>query len=427
MRNYIKLVCCFLLLGAVSQAYAQVNDINIVLKANTEDWLYKVNDTAYLDVKVKQGNKNLKDIPFTYEVGLENMKPSLTGTATLTDSVFRLKLGTLNEPGFLRCVINVTYNGKKYRELATMGFNVDDIKPTTTLPKDFMEFWKSAIKEVRKIPLDVKMEKMEARSTATVDVYEISFQNTDSSRTYGALSIPKKEGKYPVVLKVPGAGARAYLGDKLLADKGFIVLQLGIHGIPISKPDEFYNQLARTKLYGYPNFNQNDKDRYYYKRVFLGCVKAIDFIQTLPQYDGKNLAVAGGSQGGALAVVTTALDKRVKCLVSYFPALSDITGYLFNRTGGWPHTLRNPNNVKDDNIINTSKYYDAVNFARYIKVPGFYSWGYNDETCPPTTSYALYNTIKAKKEKFIEKESGHKYTKKQLQLMDDWLIKYLKK
>ena len=80
-------------------------------------------------------------------------------------------------------------------------------------------------------------------------------------------------------------------------------------------------------LAGYWNYNLDDKDRYYYKRVYLGCVSANDFITSLPQYDGTNLGVTGGSQGGALSIITAALDTRVKYLlpiILHFLMLRDI-------------------------------------------------------------------------------------------------------
>lgn len=65
-------------------------------------------------------------------------------------------------------------------------------------------------------------------------------------------------------------------------------------------------------------------DHYYYKRVYMGCVRAVDFIYSLPEFDGKNLAVNGGSQGGALSIITAGLDNRIKYLAAFYPALSDL-------------------------------------------------------------------------------------------------------
>jgi cephalosporin-C deacetylase-like acetyl esterase len=159
----------------------------------------------------------------------------------------------------------------------------------------------------------------------------------------------------------------------------------------------------------------------------MGCVRSIDFIFSLPEFDGKTLAVTGGSQGGALSIVTAGLDNRVKYLAAFYPALCDLTGYLNGRAGGWPHMFNDYNkafNVKKDKI-ETSKYYDVVNFARLVKVPGFYSWGYNDVTCPPTSMYSAYNVITAPKSLFLAQETGHWTYPEQDEKARQWLLKEL--
>ena len=268
------------------------------------------------------------------------------------------------------------------------------------------------------------------RCTENVNVYQVNIQNyRPGTRLYGILCIPKKEGKYPAILRVPGAGVRAYAGDIATAEKGFITLEIGIHGVPVNMDPSVYNNLMAGALAGYWNYNLDDKDRFYYKRVYLGCVRANDFLVQLPQYDGSNLGVVGGSQGGALSIITAALDSRVKFLAAFFPALSDLTGYLKGRAGGWPHLFdKNSlafNNKKDK--IETAGYYDVVNFARLLKVPGMYSWGFNDETCPPTSMYAAYNVITSPKELFIAQETGHWTYPEQGEKLSNWLVSKLKK
>ena len=67
--------------------------------------------------------------------------------------------------------------------------------------------------------------------------------------------------------------------------------------------------------------------------MYLGCVRANDFLMTRKRFDGKTLGVTGGSQGGALSIITAGLDPRVKLLAAYYPALADVTGYLNGRAG----------------------------------------------------------------------------------------------
>ena len=209
-----------------------------------------------------------------------------------------------------------------------------------------------------------------------------------------------------------------------MAEKGMITLEIGIHGIPVNLDPAVYTSLGSAALNGYPNYNLDDRNRFYYKKVYLGCVRANDLLVSLPQYDGSTLAVSGGSQGGALSIVTAALDPRVKFLAAYYPALADVTGYLHGRAGGWPHYFdRNnaPVNNKKEKI-ETICYYDVVNFSRRVKIPGIYSWGFNDEVCPPTSMYASYNVIAAPKSLFLVPETGHWTYPEQGETLNNWLI-----
>ncbi len=313
--------------------------------------------------------------------------------------------------------------------MATAAFNPLQIEPTIRYPSDFNTYWDNAKAELAAIPIDAKMTLIPERCTENVNVYHVNLQNYKvGTRLYGILCVPKKEGKYPALLQVPGAGVRPYLGDIANAEKGVITFQIGIHGIPVNMDVSVYNSLATGALAGYWNYNLDDKDRYYYKRVYLGCVRANDFLTSLPQYDGQHLAVMGGSQGGALSIVTAALDPRVKFLAALYPALSDVTGYLKGRAGGWPH-LFDKNNIAFNNTkekINTAGYYDVVNFTRQLKVPGIYTLGFNDETCPPTSMYAAYNVITAPKELFVVPETGHWAFPEQGEKLNGWIVSKLR-
>ena len=81
-----------------------------------------------------------------------------------------------------------------------------------------------------------------------------------------------------------------------------------------------------------------------------------------------------------------------------------------------------PNVHRDEAKIATTRYYDVVNFARRVNVPGLYSWGFNDETCPPTSMYAAYNVITAPKRLMLAYDTGHRTTQEQVDDVDDWLV-----
>lgn len=432
MEKIKSLVFVFLFFVCSLQAYTQPveQNIKLIIAPDHANWQYNIGEKVKFKVSVLQYGNPLKNVKVKYELGPERMASEVTATLELEDGQQTISGGTMNTPGFYRCTVSAEVNGKTYKGLATVGFNPDKIKPAAeTIPSDFTQFWDESKAELAKIPMDSRMTLLPERSTEKVNVYHVNFQNFRlGSRIYGILCVPKKEGKYPALLRVPGAGVRPYNGDVATAEKGVITLEIGIHGVPVTMDPNVYANLAAGALSGYQSSNLDDRDRYYYKRVYMGCIRANDFLTSLAQYDGSTLGVTGGSQGGALSIITAALDSRVKFLGAYYPALSDLTGFMIGRAGGWPHLFNKGNATQTSTAdkIKTSAYYDVVNFAKLLKVPGMYSWGFNDETCPPTSMYAAYNVISAPKTLFIAQETGHWLYPEQRENMESWLHKQLK-
>lgn len=428
----IRTIVFFLAVLFSSNIIAQPTEqiVKVLVSPDHDDWLYKPGEAVKFTVSVLEHNNLVKNVKIVYEYGPERMTPVKKDSMTIPSGITTITAGTMKDAGFYRCIVTARVNGREYRKLATAGFDPLSIKPTISLPSDFSNFWEQAKADLAKIPLDAKVTLLPERCTEKVNVYHVNIQNFQlGARLYGILCVPKKPGKYPALLSVPGAGVRAYAGNIAMAERGMITLEIGIHGIPVTMDPSVYLSLAAGPLSGYQNFNLDDKNRYYYKRVYLGCVRANDFIFSLPEFDGTNLGVTGGSQGGALSIVTAGLDPRVKYLAAYYPALCDVTGYLKGRAGGWPHLFEKNNlafNNKPDKI-ETCGYYDVVNFARLVKVPGLYTWGYNDETCPPTSMYAAYNVIPGTKDLFLALETGHYTFPEQTVRMNDWLVEMLKK
>lgn len=407
MKKLLSIV--FFYIGTLCTVTAQPTEqmIRVQVTPDRSDFLYQEGKSVKFNVSVLKNSVPLENIQVSYEISEDMMKPFKSASQVIKKSSIIIDAGTMDKPGFLRCEVYAKYGDKVYKGLATVGFNPTKIEPTEKYPNDFWDFWNKTKSDAAKIPMDIKMTLIPERCTDKLNVYNVSVQSFEyGNRLYGILCVPKGAKKYPAILKLPGAGVRAYKGDMNSASKGYIVFEIGIHGIPIDMTNNVYQNLYDGALKGYHTFNLDNRDNYYYKRVYLGCVRAIDFIYTLPEFDGSNVIAYGGSQGGALSIVTTALDSRVKALVAYYPALCDLTGYLHGRAGGWPHMLKKlENNVPEK--IKTAQYYDVVNFARNIKVPGYFSFGYNDMVCPPTSVFSALNMINAPKEIFVSEDTGH--------------------
>ncbi len=386
-------------------AQPRVSKVQLILVPNHADALYSVGEKATMKLIALDCGMALNKGQVKIEVSEDLMPAHRTETIILNGNEASINAGTMKKPGFLRVKASITVAGKNYSSLATVGFDTDKLLPTVTQPEGFNAFWEKQVEAVRKVDLASIMTLLPERCTDEVLVYHVSYGNINRTRMYGMLTIPRAEGKYPAVLRFPGAGVGEKGGDIAHAAQGAIILELGIHGIPVNASADVYSGLNASALAQYPTYNVDDKYSYYYKRVYMGCVKGVDFLLSLPQCNGR-IGTLGGSQGGALSIVTSALDSRVVATAAYFPALCDMEGYMHGRAGGWPHLFKSEAN-RTPQKIETARYYDVANFARNLTAPVFYVYGYNDLTCAPTTTCATYNSITAPKHLTIGENIGH--------------------
>ena len=427
MKIKYFILSSFALFFSVSLLYAQPPKalVHVIVAPDHSDWTYEVGERAEFSITVLKYNVPIEGIEIHYQIQPELVEIWDQGTLVSKGGAVKIKAKKFNKPGFLRCTATVEVDGKEYSSYATAGFSPEKIEPTTTLPADFEEFWNKGKEDLAKVPVNPVLTLMPERCTDKVDVYHVQIDNI-KGKIYGILCKPKEEGRYPAILNVPGAGVHRINGNVEQAEAGVVSFSIGIHGIPVDLDPSVYKNLMQGALNNYWTTNMDDKDNAYYKRVYLGCVRAVDFIEGLDCYNGEDLAVTGGSQGGTLSIVTAGLDHRIDYLAVFYPALCDLTGFLYGRAGGWPQIFRDDYTNKPEKV-ETSKYFDVVNFARFVKVQGWYSWGYNDGVCPPTSMFAAYNMLKAEKELHVFQETQHWTFPEQRELRNEWLIEKLKK
>ena len=95
-------------------------------------------------------------------------------------------------------------------------------------------------------------------------------------------------------------------------------------------------------------------------------------------------------------------------------------------TGGYPHFTEKDGMLTPEKL-ETMAYYDVANFARHVKATTFMTWGYNDNTCPPTTSYAVWNTLACPKECLVTPINEHWTSAATDRAQLDWILSKLKK
>ncbi len=415
------------MLAALSlQAQIRGSEIQVLVQPNHQDWTYKTGEKATFAVSVLKSGTLLDNVSIDLAAGPE-MYQDVKKSQTLKNGTLQLT-GTMKQPGFYRVDVTAHVGGKDYKGACGAAFAPEQLQPSTLMPKDFSDFWQDAIREARKTPLEPTKRLLPERCTKDVNVYEVSFYNMKwGSRTYGILCVPVKEGRYPALLRVPGAGVRPYGGDIYTASQGAITLEIGIHGIPVTMEQGVYDDLHNGALSGYWEFGMDDRDKSYYKHVIIGCIRALDYIEEYTPWNGKECGVTGSSQGGFLSLATAGLDKRITFYAPVHAALCDHTNSLKGIACGWPHYFYSNKGKGMEKQIETSRYYDGVNFARLItdKQHGWFSFGYNDDVVPPTTAWATYNTVTGPKEISPYQGTWHFWFQEQWDEWENWLLKQM--
>ena len=400
------------------------------------DWLYQTGENAKVEVSFcKYGIP--RDGELKYSIGNDMLQPDKHGSVKLKNGRAVINMGTKKTPGFRDMKLSVSLDGKTYEHHIKVGFSVDKIKPYTQEPQDFRTFWQKNVEELKQVPMSYTKELYKDYCTDKIDCYLVKLQIDKMGHSmYGFLFYPKnaQPGKHPVVLCPPGAGIKTIkdpMRNKYYAENGFVRFEVEIHGLDPRISSETFGEISRAfndRNGGYLANGLENKDIYYMKHVYVGLVRCIDFLTSLPEWDGKNVAVQGGSQGGALSIIAAGLDSRVTQCVANHPALSDMAGYAAKGgTGGYPHFCRQPQILSNKDCLNTLAYFDVVNFARYVKAPTYLTWGYNDVTCPPTTSYAVWNTLKCTKESLLTPINEHWTTTETNRGQMEWIKAHLLK
>ena len=393
------------------------------------DWLYKTGEQAKVEVQfLKYGVPC--DGTVEYAIGTDLLEADTHGKAELRGGRCTINMGTATRPCFRDLRLQLTVGGKTYHHHVKVGFSPEQIKPFTQQPSDFQAYWQQCLREVADLPLKFTKEPFPAYSSDKVECFLVKLEvDRQHHSLYGYLMLPRgaKPGSCPVVLTPPGAGVKTIkqaVERSYFQEQGVIRFVTEIHGLNPTLDDATFSDLSRA-FGNYLEMGLESRDTYYMRHVYLGLVRCIDLLTSLPEWDGRNVVTLGGSQGGALSLIAAALDPRVTLCVANHPALSDMgAASQPDRTHGYPHFKRE---LLTPAALKTLAYYDVVNFAPYIKAKACLTWGYNDNVCPPTTSYAVWNLLTCPKESLITPVNEHWTSDATNRWQLDWLLRNIKK
>jgi cephalosporin-C deacetylase-like acetyl esterase len=365
--------------------------------------IYQPGEKIVWDVKVT-GDNAAAITTANYVLKKGGAAPIGQGTVNFVNGEAKIET-SLNEPGTILAQITAPNPGQK--DLVAAGgaaIAPDQLKPSAPCPDDFDSFWKSKLDLLATIPPNAVLTKEDSGKPG-VDYWKITLDNINGTHVQGQLARPTgaDDKKLPALLIVQWAGVyplqKAWATDR--AAEGWLVLNVMAHDLPIDQPKEFYDEQAKGALNHYTAIGDDDREKSYFLRMFLGDMQAATYLTQRPDWDGKTLVVTGGSQGGMQSFAVAGLDPKITAMLVMVPAGCDNIGRNVGRQPGWPNWTNNPK------AMDTSRYFDPVNFASRIKCPALIGLGLIDVTAPPSGIFAASNQIPGQKEMVVMPLSEH--------------------
>jgi len=178
---------------------------------------------------------------------------------------------------------------------------------------------------------------------------------------------------------------------------------------------------------GWITQNITDPEQSYYMAITIDAVRAVDWVLTQPEVNKRKIAVVGGSQGGGLALITTALNRNVSMCVAHIPNMCHMDYGILHSSSSLTEAAalikRFPELLEP--VLHSLAHFDMMNLAHRLQVPVRVSVGLKDNICMPESVFAAYNRIDpALKHIDIQPFSGHEVSDRlsaqHIQALCDW-------
>lgn len=271
-------------------------------------------------------------------------------------------------------------------------------RPDVPEPADFDAFWTATL--AGHCPSDPPVLTPVASRLALVEVLDVTFAGFDGHPVKAWLLLPAGgDGALPGVVEFLGYGGGRGLPQERLAwvTAGYAYLLMDTRGQGSrwgSGGDTADPVGSGPAAPGVMTRGIDDPESYYYRRVFIDGVRAVETLRAHPRVDAARVAVTGTSQGGGIAIAVAGLTRGLVGALPDVPFLCH-----FDRAVGL--TDRDPyqeivrylsvHRGADERVFRTLSYFDGVNFAKRTTAPALFSVAHLDPVCPPSTVFAARN------------------------------------
>ena len=246
--------------------------------------------------------------------------------------------------------------------------DLQDFTTQVTCPDDFDDFWAGTLELLSGTSLKPVVTAEPLRSNDDVHVFNVTYLSLGGLEISAWYSLPAQgDGPFPAIINFPGYKSEPPV-RRDWGKKGVAVLSVAVRG-KLKSSAEFNP--------GYPGlltFGLESKETYGYRGVISDCVRGVDFLRSRPEIDPERIFACGTSQGGGLTLITSALRPEIKAGVSGYPflccypeAMAMFRSYPYDELACYARAYPD----QEAQMLDTLRYFDAVNFAPRIKCPMF--------------------------------------------------------
>ena len=277
-----------------------------------------------------------------------------------------------------------------------MAWDWQHYKPRIVVEPDFKPFWDKTLAELRSVPLEAQAVRV-YEDHPKFEMYDVTFNGWNRHRTHAMLFVPKgATNPLPAIVTAhPGTTGfnlnkrpDGVYGSEVKQDPRFVTIVPLVRGFAPDARDIPFNNPWWGPL--------EDRETYVARAWYCALVRAVDYLATRPDLvDMKRVVAVGGSQGGAFALVTAALDPRIRYCFADCPANCQPQEIMENYPSFGPSKGVIPPGRTLEQVERMLSYYNPVNFCPYIKCPAYVGSNIGDLTVHSMGPLAAYHNLTA--------------------------------
>lgn len=297
--------------------------------------------------------------------------------------------------------------------------------------EEILSFWEDTRAALARVNMAAQVEPAESSDpfmaegrNRTTNTFHVRLDSFEGRRIRAWLTLPDglpPAHGWPAIVNVPGYAGTLPL-PTYVANYGYALLTLFPRGQGESLHE--WEIEHSTKL----TYHVTDRERYYYRGVYMDCVRGVDFLCSREDVDSSRIGIWGASQGGGLSLATAALDRRIVAAVAgvpwlcSFPIAVDITANpyveLHNYVAQHPHERAQ--------VLDTLAYFDQVSLAGEITCPTLIASALTDEVHPLRTVMPVFEQIRALKSIVVYPDQEHAWRVDFNNHAKAWMDRYLR-